>query len=412
MAGISIDGRAAALNRMRFQQRAPSLLCFPGEETRETWSCGTDGVWQRVDPAAGGLLGIESIAFDSAPFWSFATDEQDQAVALRWEGFGLFSEAGARLWTHWPAARKGKQVLVGTLALVLDSPLPDAECYEPSATMLPLPDCGVAIWRELGRYVVAFTRDAALLHVAVLASCRLDVDAAFEVHNLSLALQAQALVHELPVIHLWTACENGFVPQLACLFDSSGIINEPRPNPRPPGKSSGLIPAHVAARRQKQLLRRRQWSGLAVAALMYLGFFVTWFLRLEWRESQLSRGDSLAVEIQPVIDRVREAQALWQDMETAINPDLYPMELFHQIVSLLPAEGIRLKEFQIDGSRLVLSGEATTVNLALGFKDRLAACEPLQRYAWSFPVPAIREDNRADFRAEGTLTGGPANEGQ
>lgn len=406
------------MNRLRFQQRTPSLLCFPGEETRENWSCGTDGLWHRVDHAAGGVLGIESISFDSAPFWSFDTDEQDEAVALRWEGFGLSSfqtrpsEPAARLWKHWPIARKGKQVLVGTLALTLDSPMPDAAGYEPSATMLPLPEHGLAVWRELGRYVVAFTRDAALLHVAVLASRCLDVDAAFEIHSLCIALQAHDLINEVPAIHLWTTCENGFVPQLTCLFDAVGVIKEPRPNPRLPGTSSGFLPAHVAARRQKQMLRRRQWSALALVALVYLGFFATWFLRLQWRESQLSRGDSLAVGMQPVIDRVREAQARWQEMEAAINPDLYPMELFHQIASLLPDEGIRLKEFQIDGSRLVLSGEATTVNLALGFKDRLAACEPLQRYTWSFPVPSIREDNRADFRAEGTLTGGFAYEGQ
>ena len=109
---------------------------------------------------------------------------------------------------------------------------------------------------------------------------------------------------------------------------------------------------------------------------------------------------------------MRAAQAHWLEMEAAINPDLYPMELFHQIVSLLPDEGIRLKEFQIEDGRLIVSGEATMVNHALGFKDRLAACEPLQRYAWTFPVPTIREDNRAEFRAEGTLNGGTAHEGQ
>ena len=96
-------------------------------------------------------------------------------------------------------------------------------------------------------------------------------------------------------------------------------------------------------------------------------------------------------------------------MEPAIDPDLYPVELFHQVVSLLPAEGIRLKEFQIDADRLIVSGEATSVNHALMFRDNLKACEPLQRYTWSFPVPRIRdEDSRAEFRAEGILNGGGA----
>jgi len=110
---------------------------------------------------------------------------------------------------------------------------------------------------------------------------------------------------------------------------------------------------------------------------------------------------------------VTQAQAHWLAMEGAINPDLYPVEVFHQIVSLLPEEGIRLKEFQIENGKIIVSGEATTVQHALGFKGRLAACAALQHHAWNFPQPSIREDNRAEFRAEGTLNaGGAVHEGQ
>jgi len=145
---------------------------------------------------------------------------------------------------------------------------------------------------------------------------------------------------------------------------------------------------------------------LAVAALIYLCFFTAWWLSIEWREARLDAALAQISTQQPEIEIVREAQANWAEMEPAIDPDLYPAEIFHQVVSLLPPEGIRLKEFQIDGGKLVVAGEATTVNHALGFKDKLAACEPLQRYAWNFPVPRIRdEDNRAEFRAVGTLNG-------
>lgn len=412
MARISSERRAAALNLMRFQRLSQTALFFPGEEAREAWLCGADGIWNRVEHVAGGVMGVEAIAFDSAPFWSLNADAQDEAVALRWEGFGLTNEGGARLWTHWPVTRKGKQVLVGTLALTTESALPDSSGYEPSARMLPLPDHGIAVWRELGRYVVAFTREAALLHVAVLTSRSLDVDAAFEIRDVCAALQTHGFMDEVAAIHVWARSETDFGPQLACLFDSAEVSKEPRPNPRPPAVASDLLPAQVAVQRQRQMRRHNQMLIIAAAALVYIAFFATWWLRLQWRESKLNHADALMLDAQPVVDRVREAQTRWQEMEAAINPDLYPMELFHQIVSLLPDEGIRLKEFQIDGNRLILSGEATTVNQALGFKDRLAACEPLQRYAWSFPVPAIREDNRAEFRAEGTLTGGSAHESQ
>ena len=400
------------MNLMSFQRPSHPALCFPGEEARETWLRGADGVWRRVEHATDGVMGVEAIAFDSAPFWLLNADAQDEAVALRWEGFGLPNEGGARLWTHWPVTRKDKHVLVGTLALTAEAALPDSPGYEPSARLLPPPDRGIAVWQELGRYVVAFTREAALLHVAVLTSRSLDVDAAFEVRDLSAALQTHGFIDEVPAIHVWTRCETDFAPQLACLFEAASVIKEPRPDPRLPATASGLLPTQVATLRRQQQRRQSQTLLLAAAALVYLCFFGAWWLRLQWRESALTHADVEMIARQPEIDLVREAQAHWLEMEAAINPDLYPVELFHQIVSLLPDEGIRLKEFQIEDGRLIVSGEAATVNHALGFKDRLAACEPLQRYAWTFPVPTIREDNRAEFRAEGTLNGGTAHEGQ
>ncbi len=400
------------MNLMALRRSSHQVLCFPGEEDRESWSCTADGVWKRVENTSGGVMGIEAIAFDSAPFWSLNADAQDEAVALRWEGLGVSNAGESRLWTHWPVMRKEPQVLVGTLALTAGAALPEAPRYEPSARMLPLPDNGIAVWRELGRYVLAFTRETALLHVAVLTSRSLDVDAAFEMRDVCAALQTHGFIDEVPAIHVWTRCETDFVPQLACFFVAAGIIKEPRPDPRLPAAASGLLPTQVATLRRQQQRRQSQMLLLAAAALVYLCFFGAWWLRLQWRESGLNHADVEMTARQPEIDLVREAQAHWLEMEAAINPDLYPVELFHQIVSLLPDEGIRLKEFQIEDSRLIVSGEATTVNHALGFKDRLAACEPLQRYEWTFPVPTIREDNRAEFRAEGTLNGGAAHEGQ
>lgn len=152
---------------------------------------------------------------------------------------------------------------------------------------------------------------------------------------------------------------------------------------------------------------------LAAAALVYLCFFGAWWGRLQWRESSLNLANAAVTAQQPEIEIIREAQSNWLDMESAIDPNLYPLEVYHQVVSLLPPEGIRLKEFQIDSGKIVIAGEATSVNHALGFKDKLAASQALQRYDWNFPVPSIREDNRADFRTTGTINGEEAtHEGQ
>jgi len=384
------------------------VLSFPGEDSRESWVCDDKGVWSRSEHAgSGGVMGIEMVAFDSAPFWSTNhADAPDEAVDLRWEGLGQQKTSGARLWNHWTVANREKQALVGTLALVTEPECLTADAYEASADLLRLPQDGMAIWKELGRLVVAFTRNGTLLHATVLTSRELDADAAFELRDIGAALQAHGFITDLDSVHVWTRCGTDFAPQMACLFEHAAVIKEPQPEPRLPVKASGLLPAQVALKQQARQHKLRQLTMLAAAALVYLCFFGAWWLRIEWNEARLDRELAQISAQQPEIEIVREAQAKWAEVEAAIDPDLYPAELFHQVVSLLPPEGIRLKEFQMDGGKLVVAGEATTVNHALSFKDKLAACQPLQRYAWNFPVPRIRdEDNRAEFRAVGTLNG-------
>lgn len=406
------------MKRRAFGSSSPQSLSFPGEEVRETW-IHEEGAWRRSEPVIVGIVGVETLAFDSAPFWCLSQENvPDEAVALRWEALGLSNVGAASLWLHWTVLRKNQRALVATLALAEEALCSDGwsrhpERFEPSVRMLPLPENGVAVWKELGRYVVAFTREGKLLHAAVLASRVLDVDAAFEMRDLCAALQGHEFMDEPSAIYLWTACETDFVPQLACLFVEAEVRKEPRPDPRPPEDAGGLLPLQVATQRQQQKLRQGRLLLLVAAAMLYLCFFGAWWLRLQWRESRLRHAETKLAIRQPEIDRVTQAQAHWLAMEGAINPDLYPVEVFHQIVSLLPEEGIRLKEFQIENGRIIVSGEATTVNHALGFKGRLAACAALQNYAWNFPVPAIREDNRAEFRTEGTLNaGGGVHEGQ
>lgn len=411
---------------MSFKRQTLQTLSFPGEDTREMWLCSADGKCQRAEiggHSSGGVLGIEALALDSAPFWFMKREGADQdtseAVALRWEALGIQQGDTATPWTHWPVKETEKNLLIETLAIAEEgsnvewSAAASFERFEPSARLLPLPSEGMALWKELGRYVVAFTIRNELLHLAVLSSRILDADAAMEVRDLYQAL----LAHEFPVsartVEVWSHCEADFVPQMACVFDDAVFNKQSRPDPVLRAEPSGLLPMQVAVMRQATRVQQRKVMMMAAAAMVYLCFFGAWWMSLQWRGSQLLKKSAEITRLQPEIESVREAQANWLDMEAAIDPNLYPVEIFHQIVSLLPDEGIRLKEFQMDNGKLIVGGEATTVNHALGFKDKLAACKPLQRYVWNFPVPRIRdEDNRAEFRAVGTITGEATHEGE
>jgi hypothetical protein len=400
------------------RRRTQHLLRFPGEEGWETWMGNAPQQLQLVgEPAetTGGVTAIETLAFDSSPFWLLindGTDHEADAVALRWESQGLVCESSAKPWTHWTVTKTGKRVLIATVALTNESALSDwqrqsPEWFEPSACLLPLPADAVCVWQELGRYVAAFTHGTKLLHATTLTSRSLDADAAFELRDLHVALEAHGLVEGIQAMHVWTRSETDFLPQLACLFEDAAMVKEPRPAPVLPAQPSGMLPPEMLLIRLQKKQRRQTLMLMAAAMMIYLCFFGAWWASLRLRESQLTHAEVALAAVQPEVTTVREAQQQWMDVEPAINPDIYPVELFHQIALLLPDEGIRLKEFQIIADRLVVSGEAASVNQALMFKEKLAACEPLRRYSWNFPVPRIRdEDSRAEFRAEGTLNGG------
>jgi type II secretory pathway component PulM len=395
-----------------------TVLCFPGEMEREFWSCNPEGVWKKEAHATSGVMGIESILFDSAPFWTAGIDEsQDTAVALRWEALGLSAEGDSRSWMHWPVTKQDQRLLVGTVGFSPEAGEPmlssfHGEDFEPSALMLPLPANGIAIWTELGRHIVALTRGTELLHLSALASRQLDADAALEIRDLFAALQVHGFAQDVSSIRVWTHCETDFVPQLACVFTEASVLKEPRPDPRLPKRRSHLLPASVAQRRRGDRQKQRQMMLLAALALVFLSFFGAWWGRLAWRDSRVEQAEAKLEAMQPQIAQVREAQSRWLDLEAALNPDLYPVELFHQIVTLLPEKGVRLREFQVDDTRLIIKGEATSVNHALGFRDRLASSAALSRYDWTVPVPAIREDNRAEFTAEGKSNGEAPHESQ
>ncbi|WP_395749807.1 hypothetical protein [Prosthecobacter sp.] len=413
------------MSGFQWKRQTEHHLRFPGEDTWETWTGAAGQPLQLTTdapPSTGGMTAIETLAFDSSPFWLLVNEghaDAADAVSLRWESLGLASEGQAKPWVHWTVVKAGKRMLIATVALNGESTLSDwrrlsPEWFEPSACLLPLPPNAITVWKELGRFVAAFTRSGKLLHASTLTSRSLDADAAFELRDLHAALQAHGFADDAETVHVWTHSEPDFAPQLACLFEAAEIIKGQRPAPVLPDQPSGMLPAEMVHIRQQKQQRRQKVLLMAAAAMIYVAFFGAWWASLRLRETRLLRHETALAAAQPEIDSVRETQQQWMDVEPAINPDLYPVELFHQVVSLLPDEGIRLKEFQVNADRVVISGEAASVNLATMFRDKLVACVPLQRYTWSVPQPRIRdEDNRAEFNAQGTLTGGaPGHEGQ
>ncbi len=391
---------------------SPGMLRLPGEASEETWQQQQqDGLWQRRDAVLrGGIYAVGVREVNSAPLWLPRVMERDLdgAIALHWAAQGIESSGGGNNTAHWVVLSEAERLLVATIALAPDSfekgylTVVPNRC-ELSARLYPLPADGAALWKEDGQFVVAFTRASQIVHVAALTARSLDDDAAHEMRDLMLALQMREFLKECPTLLVWTEASDDFLNAVGEYLGTTARRAE-RPDPVLPQAPLSLMPAEVSLIREDRKRKRRVTRWLWAAAAVYLLFFGLWIGWLIVRQSGQDRRWAVVHEHAPRVQAIRDTEQQWEALQPSINPDQYPPETFQGIVSLLPPEGIRLKEFNLDQDRLVVAGEASSVNHALKFKADLENSESLKRYHWTFPQPTVLPDNRASFRAEGSLS--------
>lgn len=399
------------------------LLRLPGEEAWELWLREGKKGWRRADKddgTKGGVFAIECLAVDSAPFWLVGggdTETNMEATAsLRWEALGQETDGDGRNWLYWRVAEEEAGVLAATMALAKEGASESWEGFDPdtfelSAALVPIPPGECALWKELGRYVMAFTRGEKLLHVAALNARTLDAQAAWEIRDVALALEVRGFLPKMKAFRVFTAADETF---MGTLKEALGVRvrQQPKPVPQMPAEPSGLLPPQVARHRIDQLQRARMMRLIGLVLTAYFTFFAAWAGWLWLRDHRVERQIAALAIQEPALQSVRDAQLRWMALEQATDPNQTPVEIFHQIVSLLPPEGIQLQKFTLTADKLTVSGVASSTNHALKFTADLQENESLKRYTWSLPPANILEDNRASFVADGTLNGGTTDEQQ
>ena len=181
------------------------------------------------------------------------------------------------------------------------------------------------------------------------------------------------------------------------LGSASGVA----PAAQPPVPGGGLVPAALAAARRGD--RRQEWwlsMVTGVLAVLLLGFGI-WVWQVRQVERETAGLEQQWLALAPAVAEVDAVRGLWTTMERAVDPDATPVELFHRVQQLFPAEGIRLTEFEFTPERLLVVGEASSTAHALRLRDALQDSEGLADFRWTFPPPEILEDGRATFLAEG-----------
>jgi hypothetical protein len=398
---------------------SPKSQCIrlPGEEARELWHSDASGSWKRAetdDGRAGGLWGIECIGLDSAPFWSLSSKvagaSLGETAALHWEALGLIGEAWGRNWACWQVDEEQHQTLAGTAALVPgdeDTPwracMPEA--FDVSARLFEIPAQEMAVWKELGRYVTVFQRGQGVMHFSVLQSRELNADAAWEIRDLALSLEVRGFIHQLHGCRVWTQAGDAFT---STLKEALGVRvrTEAKPAPHLPKVHADLLPAEAGKLREERASRKRMAGYIALACLAYVLFFGGWTGLLYFREHRLQKESELQSRLAPEVEAVRQAKTRWYALEAATNRDLYPVEVFYQIVSMLPDDGVRLLNFSMDEEKIAMGGEVRALSYGLRFKDDLLGNQALQRYTWQFSQGTANEDGRSTFNVDGIVTGG------
>lgn len=392
-------------------------LRLPGEEGWELWLREGKAGWKKAekdDGGKGGIFAIECLSVDSAPFWLVGGGDietnLEATAALRWEALGHETEGDGQNWLHWRVADEEAGVLAATMALAREGGSESWEGFEPdtfelSAAVIPIPAGECAVWKELGRYVMAFTRGEKLLHVTALNARTLDAQAAWEIRDLALSLEVRGFLQKPKACRVYTSAEESFI---STLKEALGVRvrQQPRPVPQLPAEPSGLLPPQVARQRMDRLQRARMIRLVGLVLTAYFTFFAAWAGWLWFRDFKVERQMAALATREPEVQAVRDAQLRWMALEQATDPNQTPVEIFHQIVSLLPPEGIQLQKFTLTPEKLTVSGVASSTNHALKFTADLQQNESLKRFTWTLPPANILEDNRASFVADGTLNGG------
>jgi hypothetical protein len=272
--------------------------------------------------------------------------------------------------------------------------------FEPSAYAFALPENRLVIWREQGRLTVAATRGRNPVTVQVLGDHELSETAALELKCIAFQLGAQHLCERFLGVTLWgefTAEEGERLQRHLGLK----VTRDAVPPPDLPQIRSKLLPPEVSYLHERRRRRRRIRSAIGWLVAIYVLGVLGLIGSIFW---QRHVADDLRRQIQgqaPTVAAIQRTAERWLQVELAVNPKLYPVEVLYQVSGLLPHDGLRLTALEIQNGKVAIRGEASTSPAAFKFAEDIKAKPDLQMYSWQMASPILRPDGRAEFTIEG-----------
>jgi hypothetical protein len=154
----------------------------------------------------------------------------------------------------------------------------------------------------------------------------------------------------------------------------------------------------AALMRKSLLFERLQWIAIGYAALLAAGF--CW---LAFEKSRVGRLDAQIAQLQPQVDLIKARQNRWKNLEPALDPSRYLIELLHQAAKTVGGADIRITEFQMNPKEFAFSAEASNVAEAIEYVGRLKKEQELSSFKIESANPNILPNERAQFRVTGKV---------
>lgn len=270
----------------------------------------------------------------------------------------------------------------------VDLPPRSPKEFDLSARAIPYAGDSLVLWRELGRWVFAFSLKGKLLYCQTTSIEETDPTEALlrEVKLALVQLGLQGISCHPSRVAVYASGD----PSLSALVGSLGAPVElhPRPAPVVPEIRSKLLPADVRAARREAQKKQQIVAVASIIGLAYLGL-AGWFGYGVWKDAGLAKKMKEEAESKaPAAKAYQEHVAKWDELGPVVDLSQSPVELLYRVSRSLPrGSGLRLKTAELSSKEVKLIGEAPQAGPANQFSLALKKNDQLAQFHWEAPAP-------------------------
>lgn len=393
------------------------------DETGRYWYHLGNGTRQPVTgdrgerPPGKTLFAIATNDLVSLPQWVSSKDPDiiSEVVEAEINRLGFQRNGGPGKVSDWkPVELNGTRTLVQTVTTpwkleeLSKSAAPDefVEFFPLYALYAP-PENAAVLWREGGNWVAGYSRGRRWIHVQTLGGEEMRPLLAGEINLTLIELTAKGLLDGASRLVVWAPYD---LDLHRALQEETGlpVAFETRPAPTPATAPQWEFEPHEVSLARLSRARRRRGIIAGLLVVFVLTFLAAGAAFHLWYLGQTNQRLATKIKANEAdADAIESAKTRWEVLSPAIDPRRSPVELFHQVASLLPEKGLRISAFEVRDNKVIeVRAEGATMANALQIKGALEKGGSLSDYTWVIPPPRPKEDLQEIF-ATGTYRFAP-----